>query len=192
MLLSMTGFGRSHKVFGEFSITVEVKSVNHRFHECYVRMPRQLVKLEDKLKRLVQSYIKRGKVDLFVTIEGSPLVKQKVEVNLELAKEYRNAYQKLSSELGLQHTIDLSHFLIKEDIIMISEMEENTEIIEEAIVGTTTEALKALLVMRENEGFGLRTEFERYLTDIEQILPSIAAVVPEVLQTYTDRLKRKF
>ena len=80
MVVSMTGFGRSKKEIDSFSITVEIKTVNHRFTEYYIRMPRQFNKIEDKIKKTLNLYIHRGRIEVYVTLEGEGWVNRKVLV----------------------------------------------------------------------------------------------------------------
>ena len=84
MVSSMTGFGRGKRQSEKFAVTVEIKSVNHRFLECNIRLPEQLMKIEDKIKKLLGGKISRGRVEVFVTIEGQDIFSQKIHVNWSL------------------------------------------------------------------------------------------------------------
>lgn len=84
MVLSMTGYGRGRRETRQFSVTVEIKSVNHRFCEYQIRMPKQLVKVEEELKKIIGNYVQRGRIDVFVTIFGEGLVKRRLRVDWDL------------------------------------------------------------------------------------------------------------
>ena len=88
MVVSMTGFGRSKKVTDSYSISVEVKTVNHRFSEFYIRMPRQFNQIEDRIKKKLGATIHRGRIEVFVTVEGEGIVNRKVLVDWNLLDQY--------------------------------------------------------------------------------------------------------
>ena len=105
MLRSMTGFGRANGLYGDLDITVEIKSVNHRYFEFGCRMPRAYLFLEEKLKSLCQQSISRGKVELSVFIEDNSESAVEVEINRPYAKAYIDALKQLSKEFGIKNDV---------------------------------------------------------------------------------------
>src|SRR3954452_9267807 len=111
MVISMTGFGRSKKDSNSFSVNVEVKTVNHRFCEFNIRMPRQLLKIEDKLKKKLTQHIRRGRVEVYVSIEGESAVTRKVHVDWNLIDEYYQFIKQAREKYNIDGTLTLQDLL---------------------------------------------------------------------------------
>lgn len=103
----MTGFGRVHKQFQQYSLTVEMKSVNHRFCEINIRMPRQMMLIEEKLKKLISTYIHRGRVEVFITVEGNALSSKSLHVDWDLLDQYYEVLMASNHFIGQSHTFTL-------------------------------------------------------------------------------------
>ena len=127
MIRSMTGFGRDRMVLNGREILVEIKSVNHRYNELYVRLPRAYLYLEEPLKKLVQENISRGKTEVNVTITNVSAPDVSIEVNAELAKGYVNALRKVNNELGLMDDLSLSRITRFQDIFNVVSVSDNEE-----------------------------------------------------------------
>jgi len=110
MIKSMTGFGRGKAEVENRSVTVEMKSVNHRFCEIVIRMPRQLIEIEDKIKKIVQTYIKRGRVEVFVTISGEEMAKKKLQTDWQLLEEYIMRCSKYKKSMGCHNLFKFKTF----------------------------------------------------------------------------------
>lgn len=151
MVVSMTGYGQGKRQTDTFSITIEVKTVNHRFTEYFLRIPKQFLKLEDKIKKTLNQYIKRGRIEVYATIEQTGSKQKKIRVDWDLLDEfYRSMTEvkekyKLSSEPGLKD-------LLNEDVFAIVEVDEEDEWLDELILEATNEAGKELQMMRLAEG----------------------------------------
>ena len=121
MVVSMTGFGRSKITKDSFSVSVEVKTVNHRFTEFNIRMPRQFNKIEDKIKKKLISSIHRGRIEVFVTIEGEGIMDRHVRVDWELLDQYVHSLEKIKQKYALIEGPSLHDLLSSEEIIHFEE-----------------------------------------------------------------------
>ena len=153
MLKSMTGFGRSEKQNGRYSFRAEIRSVNNRFIDINVRLPKFLNQLELKLKKLVKSRCSRGSFDLTISLDmtdGSSIASE-VRPNLALAEQYLNAFKEIKKELRLDGEIEIASLLDLRDIIK-TEAPEFDAAQEEAILAVVEDAVAELIKMRETEG----------------------------------------
>ncbi|MEI5906116.1 YicC/YloC family endoribonuclease [Bacillus spongiae] len=191
MVVSMTGFGRSVKSIEDAKVTVEMKSVNHRYSDCYVRMPRQLLKMEDKLKKIIHKRIKRGKIDVFVNVEGNVLVHRKVKVDWQLLDQYGQSVMEIKEKLNISSSLELRDILSKEEIVVIEEVEEENVMIEQLVLEATKEATENLFSMREFEGAALQKELKGYLNSMKEILLSVTEYGPTVADQYKEKLASK-
>ncbi|PFA69009.1 YicC family protein [Bacillus sp. AFS015802] len=191
MVVSMTGFGRSKADSDQHSVTVEMKSVNHRFSECYIRMPRQLMKLEDKIKKQVSHSVKRGKVDIFITITGAGLVHKNLLIDWKLIQDYYQLVNKVKETFSLQDEVQLSHLLNREEFVIIEEMEEENEELEHLVLKAVEEAASSLRRMREKEGELLKKDFLLHLRNFEKNIAELNSHAPEVVNLYRERLRKR-
>jgi uncharacterized protein (TIGR00255 family) len=191
MVVSMTGFGRAKEESEQHVVTVEMKSVNHRFCELTIRTPRQLVIIEDKLKKKMSEYIKRGKVDAFVTITGEGLVRRKLKVDWQLAEDYFKTLHTLKEKFSLEDEIDLRDLLQEDAFISIEETEEENDKLEHLVEKAFVKALEDLKSMRMTEGEKLQEDLLSHISLFRETLSSILSHVPEVLRQYRFRLERK-
>lgn len=153
MVKSMTGFGRGIAENENIKVTVDLRSVNHRYLEISVRMPREYIMEEEGIRKLLKENLKRGKVEVFVNVEVKECEENFVKLNLPLAMAYKNALQELKMQLDLKDDISVSYIIKYPDVIAASEMsddtkKENTGCILEA----TSRAINAFLDMRAAEG----------------------------------------
>jgi len=190
---SMTGFGRGRKSSKdkELIITVEVKSVNHRFCEISVRMPRQLLIFEDKIKKVLLQHVKRGRLEVFVNIEGEGLTKKKLRVDWQLMGEYYRMLSEANHRFSLEDRITLSKLFQLDGITEILEEEtENTEI-EQLLIEATNEAALQLKYMREAEGQALLQDIETQLSVIAEHALKIKTVAPKVIEQFRERMTNR-
>ena len=193
MINSMTGFGRGRKSSKdkELIITVEVKSVNHRFCEISVRMPRQLLIFEDKIKKVLLQYVKRGRLEVFVNIEGEGLTKKKLRVDWQLMGEYYRMLSEANHHFSLEDRITLSKLFQLDGITEILEEEtENTEI-EQLLIEAANEAALQLKYMREAEGQALLHDIETQLSVIAEHALKIKTVAPKVIEQFRERVTKR-
>lgn len=185
---SMTGYGRASKSFEAYEITVEVRSVNHRFFEFSTRISRQYSFLEDKLKSLFASKINRGKVETYVSINrinGSDSV---VEVNAELANNYISALRNANEQLGLNDDLTLSQLFRMSDVFTVSKSEVDEDELWALVSETASEALDSFIEMRTVEGERLKNDILSKLDFIEETVTQIETRSPDVTKEYRTKL----
>lgn len=191
MLVSMTGYGQASIENENYKINVEMKSINHRFSEVTVRMPRQFLFLEDRLKKQVTKNIQRGKVDVFVTLEGEGLVHKTVQVDWNLLNHFSDIHHKAQKELGTTEQLNIEKLLLHPDIVTIIEKESVSETFAEDIVATVDKAAKALFEMRTKEGATLASDLEGRINKLSKVTGDIARHAPMVIKQYQDRLLKR-
>jgi uncharacterized protein (TIGR00255 family) len=191
MVKSMTGFGRSQKESNDFLLTVEVKTVNHRFCEYHVRMPRQLLKIEDKIKKHLNEYIHRGRVEIFVTLGGNGAVHRKVNIDWLLLDEYYQYILKVKEKYGLQTEVSIHDLLQREEWLQIDEVDSGNEELEKLVHIAVEEASQQLLAMRIAEGKELEVDIRKQLTLLEKAMVELKQFAPLVVAQYRDRLEKR-
>lgn len=191
MIVSMTGFGRSHVEFEDTSLTVEMKSVNHRFLEYHIRMPRQLFSIEDKIKKAIGEQVVRGRVEVFITLTGKGHASSKVSIDWPLLDEYFHTLKMIQEKYQLQGEITLQDLLSREDFLTIDEDQSGNEELEEKVLLAAREAVKQLKEMRIAEGRMLEKDLQNQLTVIGDKIHRIKEYAPNVTRQYAERLKKR-
>jgi uncharacterized protein (TIGR00255 family) len=191
MVVSMTGFGRSKITKDSFSVSVEVKTVNHRFTEFNIRMPRQFNKIEDKIKKKLISSIHRGRIEVFVTIEGEGIMDRQVRVDWELLHQYVQSIEKIKQKYALIEGPSLRDLLSSEEIIHFEERESGDENLEKLVLEAVEEATKSVVQMRKIEGNALEKDIVTHLMCIQDIVRELTKIAPTVVDIYKDRLTKR-
>lgn len=191
MIKSMTGFGRGHQVLNGRDITVEIRSVNHRYYEFSSRLPRSLGYVEDKLKTLLQGRISRGKVEVSVLINNVEAADEKITINHEIVKEYIDAMRSVKDEFGLVDDLSLSNIMRIPDAFTVVKTETDEEQLWEDIRSTAEEALEHFISMRENEGERMKQDVLSRLAKIEEWVGVVETRSPMVVEDYRKRLYDK-
>jgi uncharacterized protein (TIGR00255 family) len=188
MIKSMTGYGRVETAGQGRNIVVEVKSVNHRFLEISIRMPQSLFPLELEFKKKIGEKIKRGRVEVFIRLEAENAGDPTAILNLEIARNYFAALQRLKSEFGLSEEISLKTLACFRDIFsQPAETELGADVLSK-IAGTLEQALSMLVNMRQEEGEAIYQDMEQRLDSIRRILATIHFRAPQVVVEYQKRL----
>lgn len=191
MVKSMTGYGRAQLLLEGRDITVEVKSVNHRFFEFSARMPRSLGYLEEKIKTTVNTAASRGKVDVsvqMVAVEGGNV---QVEINHDLARAYLDSIRALGRDLLLDDDITLSDITRFNDIFIVRKAEEDEDAVWAAVQAVLAEALSKFVAMRELEGEKLKEDILGRLDAIEAHVSAEEKLSPKTVEAYRARLSAK-
>ena len=191
MLRSMTGYGRSQQQLGGRDISVEIRSVNHRFLEASIRVPRAYGYLEEKLKAFLQSRVSRGKVDVSVTVYALDGQGTEVELNRALARGYVEALRGLSEELSLRDDLSLSAVARFGDIFTVRRAPEDEEAVWADVQQVAARALDGFVAMREAEGARLRADLLEKLDGIAARVEQVEALAPQTVQRYRERLAAK-
>lgn len=191
MIVSMTGYGRSLKENGDFQVTVEMRAVNHRFCEINIRMPRQFFFIEDRLKKLIIRYVQRGKVDVFVNLQGEGIVKRNLSVDWNLFDQYLITFEKMTEKHVSSKTFPVDQLLLQEDVVSVQETDDVTESVETMLVDATEEAVQQLKEMRKKEGQSLFNDVKGRLEKISRWAIELKDFAPNVQKNYRERLTKR-
>ena len=191
MIKSMTGFGRGHKVLNGRDITVEIRSVNHRYYEFSSRLPRSLNYVEERLKSLLQGRISRGKVEVSVLLNNVEAADEKITINHEIVREYIDALRSVKEKFGLTDDLALSNVLRIPDAFTVVKTETDEEQLWEDLKSTAEEALEHFISMRENEGDRMKQDVLSRLAKIEEWVGVVETRSPQVVEDYRKRLYDK-
>ena len=191
MVKSMTGYGRCEETVGGRRITVELKSVNHKYFEFSPRVTRGYGFLEDKLKSYVQSRVARGKIDLFLSIETLEDADVVVSVNHSLAAGYIAALREITERYKLPDTVTVNSLSRYSDIFSVHKAPEDEEAIWAAVQPVAEKAVDAFIAMRETEGSRLYEDVMARAAVILELVGKIEARSPEPVKAYRERLEMK-
>ena len=191
MIKSMTGYGRGQQIIDGREITVEIKSVNHRYFEFSARVPRAYGYLEEKLKSFVQGKVSRGKVDVGVTIFNIEGKDAQIEVNQSIAVGYIDALRKANEAIGLTDDLALSQLIRLPDIFNVINTTEDEEVIWNSVKCVADEALSNFVSMREIEGQKMKDDINSRLTYISELVAKVEERSPLVTDAYRERLYNK-
>lgn len=188
MVRSMTGYGRHQELLDGMDITVEIKSVNHRYFEFFSRTPRTYGFLDEKLKSYVQSRVSRGKVECYVAVNNLEDESVVVEVNKSLAKGYFDAYKELSYTFGIDNNISAGQLARFNDVLVIRKQEEDEDKIWTAVKAVAEKAVDKFIAMRQTEGERLRDDICSRADLILSKVEFVEARSPETVKEYTEKL----
>lgn len=191
MIRSMTGYGRDQQLLHGRSITVEIRSVNHRYFEFSCRAPRGCAFLEDRLKRSLQSAISRGKVEVSLTLQTIESRHTSVAVDHALAGQYLTALRALGEEYSLPDDLTLSSVARLPDVFTLCRDEEDEEELAADVLQVLQNALDRFVAMREAEGERLRADVLSRVVTMEEHLSFVEERSPQTVMEYRARLTAK-
>ena len=187
----MTGYGRGARIVDGRDLTIELKSVNHRFLDLAFRMPRSFACLEDSLRQLIQSRLSRGHIDVFVTYRNLRDDSKSVAVDHALLNAYRTAMQEMSGLTGLEDNARLTDYARMPDVLRVDEAEEDRDALKALALDCMNDAIDELLAMRVKEGERMGADIEARLCNIEKLTVGVAARAPQVVEEYRVRLTQR-
>ena len=190
-IYSMTGYGSAKGELEGQSVTVELRSVNNRYLDCSVRLPRTLLFAEDKVKEAVSSLVKRGKVDVFVTVQAAHESGTEVVADETLARGYYEAVVRIAKELDLEIGLNAAAVARFPDVLTLERKELDKEAAGEALYSLTVQAVNEFNAMRAREGERLREDMLSKLTVIESLVDVVEARSPETVREYRQRLETR-
>ncbi|MCD1257909.1 YicC family protein [Paenibacillus athensensis] len=193
MLCSMTGFGQASRSFAGYKVFIDIKSVNHRYSEVSFRMPREWAGLEDGLRKAVLKTVKRGRVDVFVTVERDILSSKSVSVDWALAEGYMQAAGQLRERYGFGQTPSLQDLLALPNLIVQSEerTDADEEMLAQELGSCLAGALDGLSAMRRREGEYLAGDLRQRLAALERLHGELAELAPQVVTELAARLEAR-
>ncbi len=191
MIKSMTGYGRAQGSFSGGEISVEIKSVNNRYLDCGVKLPRIYTFAEEPVKALVQRTISRGKVDIFITVNAAGVRNVKISLNTPVVEGYLSALRQIVRDYDVKDDISVSTLTRFSDIFLVEKQEEDEEEVLTALLGVVGEALSAFDAMRTAEGETLKTDLLQKSSEILAIISKVEAQSPVTVAAYQERLTGK-
>ena len=191
MIKSMTGYGSAKGSCDGLEISVELKSVNNRYLDCSVRMPRSFLFAEELVKSKVQEHISRGKVDVFVTVDSSASSDVVVKVNEGLAAGYVAAVKQLAERFSLDDTVSALAVSRLPDVLTVEKKDADAEAVSAAITEITEQALCEFDRMRAREGQKLCDDISGRLVTVENFVSFVEERSPETVKEYRERLYKK-
>lgn len=191
MVKSMTGYGSAKGQAEGLEISVELKSVNNRFLDTAVRLPRSFLFAEDAVKSAVQSHISRGKVDVFVTVDSASAGNMTVKVNEPLLRGYIDALRHISEEYSLENDLTALSVSRFPDVLSVEKSDMDAEAIAAAIVSVTEQALCDFDAMRLREGEKLRDDVLNRLNTVDTLVSAVEREAPNTVAKYRSRLEQK-
>ncbi len=191
MIKSMTGYGSAKGCVEGLQITVELKSVNNRYLDASVRLPRSFLFAEDAVKSAVQRHISRGKVDVFVSIDSAESGDMSVKVNEGLLKGYLEALEHIAQEYGLPNDATVMSLSRFPDVLCVEKKDLDADAISAGILSISEQALDDFDAMREREGAKLRDDVLSRLAVIDGLVGVIERESPKTVSEYRARLEAK-
>ncbi|HZH60903.1 MAG TPA: YicC/YloC family endoribonuclease, partial [Metabacillus sp.] len=191
MVRSMTGFGRASGHVHSCFFTVEMKSVNHRFLDIQLKMPKQLTNMEDKIKKLISKSISRGRIEVYLNVEGEFLTTKSIQVDWSLLDQYISSLQQIKKRFSMNDQLSLHHILALDGAIDVQEQAMSSHAYENGILELVNEAVKELSTMRNVEGEQLVADLNQRLTSLSQINHQLEKFAPTVVENYRERITKR-
>lgn len=188
-LRSMTGFGRAESVGEDSRISVELKSVNSRFLDLNIKMPKRFNALETRIRQRIKEALARGKADLYITYEEYSEKGRSLRLNMELAKLYFEAMQRIGTELGLSGEIPVQQIAMQPEVLQLSEEPEEPEQLWEQLSPALDTAIRHFVEARALEGENLGRDLLMKLSEMEELICRIELRAPEIVVAYEKRLR---
>lgn len=191
MIRSMTGFGRASAQISGLDITVEIKSVNHRYFEFASRIPRAYQFLDEKLKHLCQQSISRGKIEASVIIEDNNENSSAVEINHSFAKGYIEALKQLAKTYKIKDDIKVSTVSSHPEMFKVKRVSIDDEVVSEAVLSVASSAIESFVEMRTVEGEKLSEDIKSRTNTILEKVAFVEERSPETVKSYRERLENR-
>ena len=191
MIYSMTGYGTAAGASGKLAVTVELKSVNNRFLDASVRLPRLYSFAEEPLKSLVQQRLIRGKVDVFVNIDASRDDSVVIRLNEPVLKAYQAAFAEMKEQYGITDDAGIAAFSRLPDLFIVEKQQVDAEAFTADLLRIAGEALDVISAMRAKEGERLSGDISGKLDELEEMRQFVSRRSPESVKEYRERLLNK-
>lgn len=188
---SMTGFGRSKISVNQREYELEIKSVNHRYCDISVKLPKNISYLEEKIKKEILEVVSRGKIDVFVNFYDYGIEQKKLVINKELATAYINQLKELAKETDIGIDIQAADICKLPDVTVIQTSEEGEKKIEEEVTDCLKEAIKSLDNMKIAEGSRIKLDLKQRLDKIEAMVLEISSHSTGLIEEYVVKLKER-
>lgn len=191
MIKSMTGFGRSEIVKGNRKISVEIKSVNHRYLEAGIKMPKKLNVFESRMRDLLKKYATRGKIDIFINYEDDSESQVNLKFNQNIADEYMAIFNNMSEKYNLKNDMTVGVLARFPEVITMDEVQEDEEELWHFIEEAMKAALEQFVNTRILEGENLKKDLLGKLDHMEELVAFVEKRSPEIMKEYRSKLESK-
>ncbi len=191
MIKSMTGFGRAESSEGNHRFAVELKSVNHRYFEPNIKLPRSVSLFESSVRTTLKQYMERGKVDVFITYEDLSDEKTMLHCNMELAEQYLNYYKQMAERFGLDNDLHLSSLGRCPEVFTLEQAKEDEDYIWSGLEKTLKAALEQFVETRTKEGENLKKNLLEKLSELYTMVDRVEERYPAIVEAYTKRIQDK-
>lgn len=191
MIKSMTGFGRATYENEGKEYIVEIKSVNNRFNDINIKMPRNFNYLEDKIKKEILSAVSRGKIDVFITFTNNSDKCKNISINTEIAKRYIEELKKLADETQIVNNVNVIDISKLPDVLNIKLEEDAEEIIEKELLVALKEAISSFIDMRTKEGSKIKLDLENRINLISKKVEEISRISTGLVDEYIVKLESR-
>lgn len=191
MIKSMTGFGHSEIVNEDYKVTVELKSVNHKYSDITIKMPRKLNQFEVTIRNLLKDYIKRGKVDVYITYEDLAASNVTVKYNKDIAASYLNGLKQINEDFGLNAECPATVLSRYPEVFTLEETASDDSLIYGRVEEALKKAATTFVNTRIEEGSNLKSDILAKLDIIEKDVEFIVERSPQVVNEYRSKLKAK-
>ncbi len=188
MIKSMTGYGKAEKTIEQRMYQIEIKSVNHRYLDISVKMPKQLSYLEEEIKKIISSKVKRGKVDVFISFENNSAQGKNIQINTDIAKIYISELRKLAEQENISSNIEVTEISKYPDVLSIQNVEDE-EIIKQEILEVTKVATEQLVNMKQLEGEKIAEDLINRINAIKEKIKEISSLSTGLIQEYVVKLE---
>ena len=188
---SMTGFGRAklekdNRIYG-----MEIKSVNHKYSDITIKLPRNLSYLEEKIKKEISKSISRGKIDVFITFENYSDEGKDIVINHELVKKYMEEFTKLSEENNLNLHVPVTEITKLPDVLTIKTVEDKEDVIEHEVMECVAQAISNFIGMREHEGSRIKEDLEQRVEALNSNIEKFSVYSTGLVEEYVVKLKER-
>lgn len=191
MLSSMTGYGRQIVERDSYRIVVEMRSVNNRFLDISLKMPRSLLHLEDKIRRIIKNYFSRGKFEIYISITGQGNITKKLHVDWELLGQYIEQIEEIKKRHQVKGEVAVDDLLKLEEIFNVDEEEKQDEALKDLLLQAVENSCEELQEMRQTEGTYLKNDLLLRLNKMEELTESLQAMRSKVVQSYRERIRNR-
>lgn len=191
MIKSMTGFGQGEAASDRYSARIELRSVNHRYLDMFLRVPKQYSQLEEVLRRVIAERVSRGRIEAAVSVEEFAQKERNVRLNVPLLQGYLRALEGIREILGSDEKITLSQILALPGVLEVEEPEADWEDLQKVLGEAAAQALDDLERMRAAEGARLFSDLQEKIVRLEELQSAVAQVAPQVVEDYRARLSER-
>ncbi len=188
---SMTGFGRPKSEKNDRIYNVEIKSVNHKYNDITIKLPKSLSYMEEKIKKQISSKMARGKVDVYITLENYSNKGKEIVINEELAKDYIEALKKIANQNELNLNIPITEITKLPDVLTLKETSDEEEIIGQELQECVNEAINNFVLMREKEGNKIKEDLNERIDKVKVNVEKISTFSTGLVEEYVVKLEER-